>query len=308
MGIKHLMSLTAAAVAIGIACSSQGVTEISEPTEEALMARAAEWADAFENEKWLDIYRLSSPTFRETCPGTTYAASIGVAMAFLRGLLGIEESDTLELRVSNATVKGTRGNVDGEVLYNGEPISHGDDDDPDRWVFEEGNWWYVPDACDSGLADEGNDNLSEVETSRDDPVPIGKVANLNGNWEVRVVTTVPDATEAILAENQFKDPPEPEHQYFMVTVEAAYQGLESDEFDGSFRLRAVGASSVAYSTFENSCGVIPNQLPDPELFPGGTIEGNVCWDILSSDASSLVMYDDPFESSGRTWFALQPGT
>jgi hypothetical protein len=36
--------------------------------------------------------------------------------------------------------------------------------------------------------------------------------------------------------------------------------------------------------------VIPNDFPGSELFPGGSIQGNVCWQIKSQDAGSLVMY------------------
>ena len=93
----------------------------------------------------------------------------------------------------------------------------------------------------------------------------------------------------------------------MVTVKATYHGSDSSEFDGSYRLRALGPSGLVYTTFENSCGVIPNVLLDPELFKGGQIEGAECWEIASADADSLVMILNPeFLSDGkRVWFSLQ---
>jgi hypothetical protein len=72
----------------------------------------------------------------------------------------------------------------------------------------------------------------------------------------------------------------------------------------------VGPSSVGYSTFENSPGVIPDPLPDSEVFSGGEIEGNVGWEIKSSDAYSLVMYDNPIsfgDSNERIYMALYGG-
>ena len=66
---------------------------------------------------------------------------------------------------------------------------------------------------------------------------------------------------------------------------------------------------MAYTTFENSCGVKPDELPDSEVFTGGTIAGNICWEILSSDESSLVMFDEPFFAFGdssRIFFSLAP--
>ena len=91
----------------------------------------------------------------------------------------------------------------------------------------------------------------------------------------------------------------------MLRVTATYLGSGSAGFQGSYRLRAVGAASVSYSQFEHSCGVIPDELSETEVFTGGTITGNACWAIRSSDATSLVLYDDPARSvPQRLFFAL----
>jgi RTX calcium-binding nonapeptide repeat (4 copies) len=130
-------------------------------------------------------------------------------------------------------------------------------------------------------------------TTRDNPIPIGTAATLSDGWRISVVAVTPDATQAVLAENQFNDPPVSGKQFFLVTVTATYTAAGSSSFDGFFRLRAVGPSAVSYATFTDSCGVIPNDISNAETFTGGTITGNVCWQVLTSDASGLVMYDDP---------------
>jgi hypothetical protein len=86
-------------------------------------------------------------------------------------------------------------------------------------------------------------------------------------------------------------------------------GQGSGRFDGSYRLRSVGASAVSYSTFDNSCGSLPDPLPDSETFTGGSFSGNVCWAIRSGDAESLVMYDDPLSvisNTNRVYMSLKP--
>ena len=147
--------------------------------------------------------------------------------------------------------------------------------------------------------------------SRGNPVPLGTVVEIKNDepddhWEVAVTGVVPDATQAVLEENQFNDPPEEGNQFYMVTVRAKYLGPDSTEFGGRFRLRVLGDSGVVYTTYENTCGVIPDSLPDPELFTNGTVEGSVCWQIASDDAQSLVMFLEPgFLSDGeRVWFSL----
>lgn len=142
--------------------------------------------------------------------------------------------------------------------------------------------------------------------TRTNPHPLGTEVPLSDGWRMKVESSTPDATAAVLARNQFNDPPKAGEQFFIVRVTATYVGSGSKRFDGSYRLRAVGASGVSYSTFENSCGVIPDELPDAEVFSGGTITGNECWAIRSSDASSLVLYDDPFLGGPeRPFFALR---
>jgi hypothetical protein len=117
---------------------------------------------------------------------------------------------------------------------------------------------------------------------------------LSDDWTIVVVDITPDAEQMIMAENQFNDPPEPGTQFFVARISATYKGSTSDQFDASYRLRVVGPTSVSYSTFENSCGVIPDEITSAEVFAGGTIEGNVCWAVKDEDAEELVMYDNPF--------------
>jgi len=142
--------------------------------------------------------------------------------------------------------------------------------------------------------------------TRETPYPVGAVVPLIDGWELSVRSSTPDGTEAVLDENQFNDPPDDGRQFFLARVRATATQAEPDRFDGSFRLRAVGASGVAYSTFEDSCGVIPDALSNREVFPGGTVEGNVCWEVSNGDAGSLLLFDDDFAygDESRPFFQL----
>lgn len=173
-------------------------------------------------------------------------------------------------------------------------------DNPPGWQVEAGNvgqhyyrWRY---------------ELAPDRGSRNNPIPRGESALLYGNWEVRVIHVTPNATPLVLRENMFNAPPKPGYQFFLATIEATYRGAGSARFDGSYRLRAVGPANVAYSTFEDRCGVIPDAISDREVFSGGTIRGNVCWQVLASDAANLLMYDDPFLADRyvTTFFRLTP--
>jgi hypothetical protein len=135
--------------------------------------------------------------------------------------------------------------------------------------------------------------------TRDNPVQMGAVAHFVSGWDVVVVGKTPDATGIVLKENQFNSPPASGQQFFIGRVQAKYVGPASKRFDRA-SLTAVGSSSVAYTTFTNSCGVIPDELTENETFTGGTIVGNVCWAIRSVDAGSLLMYDSSFSARPET--------
>ena len=132
-----------------------------------------------------------------------------------------------------------------------------------------------------------------LEGTRTNPIPLGKEVALGDGWRMKVDSATPDATAQVLDASPFNDPPAAGRQFFMVHVTVTYTGQGSDSFEGSFRLRAVGAAALGYSGFENSCGDIPGELSENEAFTGGTISGNACWEIRSSDIASLVLYDAP---------------
>ena len=125
-----------------IACGS------SEPTESGLRERAEAFATARSNEKWIETHRFYSPEFQESCSAGEFAINLGIGMAMLKGMMGIDEDGKLEFRVTAVTVEDLNGSVTEEMLYKGEPLDFGDSDgvEPDQWVFIDGQWRYVDDG------------------------------------------------------------------------------------------------------------------------------------------------------------------
>jgi hypothetical protein len=144
-----------------------------------------------------------------------------------------------------------------------------------------------------------------VGSTRDNPHPFGTAVTRSDRWVIQIVSTIPDATSLVLDENMFNDPPDSGGQFFIARVRATYVGAGSDTFSGSFRLRSVGTAGNSYTTFTDSCGVIPDPISNNRTFTNGVIEGNICWAVSSVDAASLVMYDDGFTSDGLVFFALR---
>ena len=138
--------------------------------------------------------------------------------------------------------------------------------------------------------------------TRDNPLPIGQ--SLEGREAtLTVIDVIPDAWGVILAENQYNDPPREGMQFFIATIEIQYTGNDTLETGGAYGYLAVGQSGVSYTSGDYpGCGLYPNRLEDTELFPGGTISANLCWEIRVEDVGSLTMYIG--DGANRVFFAL----
>lgn len=113
-----------------------------------------------------------------------------------------------------------------------------------------------------------------------------------GDWEVRVLGSTPDGTSAVMAENQFNDPPRTGWQFYLVEVELTYRGTGSETPFLRVNFAGLGRGNVLR---DDSCGVIPDELDDlTELFAGGSITGNICFEAQSSevDAGGMLLVVD----------------
>jgi hypothetical protein len=158
----------------------------------------------------------------------------------------------------------------------------------------------------SSAPSDGDEPEVITDSSRTSPIPLGDVG-LVGDFQVSVLDVTPNATDLVLEENQFNDPPAAGHQFYIARVKVTLVGDEAADPSFDLNFQSVGDTAVGYTTFDPGCGVYPDdQYSAGELFPGGTVEFNVCWQIDSADEDSLVMYVEHFLSfdSDPVWFAL----
>jgi len=137
-----------------------------------------------------------------------------------------------------------------------------------------------------------------AQSSMTQPWPAGTAVKVAGNWELSIVSVIPDATKSVLAFHSVNKVPEDGYQYFLVTLRFTNVGTEPNEFRPDFRLRLMGSSMVPYDQYY-SCGVIPRNVASggwdvlsTRAYPGGAIEGNLCWRVKSSEVASLVLIDE----------------
>ena len=147
--------------------------------------------------------------------------------------------------------------------------------------------------------------------SRDNPIPFGQSETLidADGFAIWITDSLEDATQLVLSENQFNDPPEEGQQFFIVRILVKNTNAESKAFHRALYL--VGDSNIAYSQFEHNCGVIPDRFDYyREIFEGGELWGNVCFSVQSSEVGSFVMYSDSglFADRKRIFYELPKDT
>jgi hypothetical protein len=145
-----------------------------------------------------------------------------------------------------------------------------------------------------------------VEGAWTNPWPATSTVTV-GDWEIAITGVQRDATEAVLAESGFNEPPPDGHRYVLVGLSASYTGRESASFWASMTWGILGSKRVAYTEFSSSCGSIPNDISDaPEVFAGATVEGNVCLTVEGDAADEMTLILEDFVSFDDAVYVTLP--
>jgi hypothetical protein len=164
-----------------------------------------------------------------------------------------------------------------------------------------------PDATE----DDGHDDTEAAAGAlgtRDAPLELGTVIEM-GEWTVAVTEVTLDATDAVMAENEFNDPPVEGRQFVLFRVEATYAGDDSGDpwLDFSWAIVGSGGNTFGGASFDDYCGVIPDALDERgETFPGGSVEGNVCVSAASDQLEGgTILVEETFSfEDTRAFYAL----
>jgi hypothetical protein len=147
-------------------------------------------------------------------------------------------------------------------------------------------------------------------SDRESPLPIGETVEI-ADYTVTVQSVNHDAEDIVLAGNQFNDPAADGNVFVLVTVSVTYVGNETGDPGWDLNFKTVGDLNRGYAQSDMDCGSVPNNEFDAgELFPDGTAEYNLCWQVTEEEAPTLVMYlEETFSfDSERIWFSLNPST
>lgn len=133
------------------------------------------------------------------------------------------------------------------------------------------------------------DATGSATNSRDNPYPVGS-AITEGDWTVTVNEVTLDATQAVLDEDEFNDPPPAGSQYLMVNITALYEGADPQGETPSPRIEYVTASGNTINDYDHFA-----YLPESEfnsgntLYQGASTTGNLVFAVPTEDVTEGVL-------------------
>ena len=133
--------------------------------------------------------------------------------------------------------------------------------------------------------------------TRSNPVPLGQYFRPpTSPWELKVVSVDRDAWPEIESESIFNDPPDAGYKFILITVEVRNRGTAADDLYAA-GLSLVGSRNVEYEGSVYNCkfNTLPNEFESsPRIFPGGSLSGTICFDVLTSETNSVILFGDYF--------------
>ncbi len=147
------------------------------------------------------------------------------------------------------------------------------------------------------------DTISSPGFTLDNPLSAGDVLQGSDGTEIRVLGVVEDARRQVAEKNQFNDPPKKGMRFYMISVEVSYPSGSGSVAVSDLDFSLIGENRVVYGPFDYDCGVIPNEL-DGEVYGGGRIEGNICFEIAEDEAGFFLIHEPGFGAESRRFLSL----
>lgn len=174
---------------------------------------------------------------------------------------------------------------------------------PTYWIYEEGAWRM--DDC--GDFTEAQGGLEGYGLDRNDPIPLGGVADVNG-WLVGVTYIQPDDEEFIVSLGG--QPAASGHQLFTAQTLITYNGAEAAVTIGDNLAFAMVHGDTVYGD-EASCDVAGSGAeidPTESLGPGDDASGGIlCREVASSDVDGLLLRVTHVPTGAEYWWDLSEG-
>lgn len=152
-----------------------------------------------------------------------------------------------------------------------------------------------------GTRSEGGDGPG---TTRENPLPLGSTIE-GADWAVTINSVDLNATDAVLAANEFNDPPQDGNVYILVNVTATYNGANPEGESAWANVQFVSPNGNSYDSGD-SFVVAPDSFDSLEtLYQGASVTGNKVLEVPAADAAAGVLSVSPDLFTEKKFVAVQ---
>ncbi|WP_210383709.1 DUF4352 domain-containing protein [Corynebacterium sp. HMSC05H05] len=230
-------------------------------------------------------------TILSCIPGILLAGWILLPIAFILGLVGLFPKDKAKGTAIAAVIISIVGTIVAAVVF-AFVVDSAIDDTFNKETTVSNNSDNSNDASDQP-ANQASDAADG--STRENPLPIGSTIS-SDEWEVTINSVDLDATDAILAENEFNEVPADGQTYVLANVTAKYTG---DDPQGSSPWVSVAYVSPQGNTVQSFDA--PVITPDAfdlgnTLYKDASTTGNLVFlvDKATANEGVLSVEPDPF--------------
>lgn len=144
------------------------------------------------------------------------------------------------------------------------------------------------------------------DSTLENPIPVGSVGRI-GSYEVAIASVNPDATDEVMASNEWNEPPGPGQQYMIVDIVVGYVGEEHGSIN-DLMFDPLRDYSTFFDTYTCDIAGAGFLFTPPLLFPGARTTASVCFliDTESVDAVRLMVTTMEDLDAMPPFFSLQP--
>jgi hypothetical protein len=135
---------------------------------------------------------------------------------------------------------------------------------------------------------------------------VGSIGRI-GSYEVAIASVNHDATDEVLALNEWNEPPGPGEQYILVDIAVGYAGDDIGRID-DLMFDPMLDYSTFFDTYSCDTGAMGGMYMSPLLFPGAETTVTVCAMVETGSVGSIVLMATTMEDLDAMppFFSLQP--
>lgn len=238
-------------------------------------------------------------------PGVLIVGWILLPISFILGLVAVFRQGETKWQAVTAIIVAVVGSIVGALVFVVVVADAVDEAVSSQTSAQAPVVAEAPAQDERAVTSQPEAAAEEQSSTRDNPLPLGTEVK-SREWSVVVSSVTFDATDAVLAENMFNDPPQPGTEYIIVNYSVTYTGNDPNGQSPIFvGVNYVTADGVTIDGTE-SLVVAPQEIDRlTTLYNGGSVSGNIVLQVPSATAQDGVLAVEPGLIEDKVFIAVK---